>query len=446
MSNHLSAPQRRQKHEKAVFSGEFELTREFELPQRPATASGQPYDEARLLVRIGDEPVGFATIPLGPRPLSLAAVLEVIERDLDASACAELARQGLPPLLRSLSRCQAGGAQRGGLEAGEKGSESVTVVICTRNRAEALRVCLQSVRLLEHDAVEFVIVDNAPADDSTREVIMEIAVEDSRFRYVREPHPGLSWARNRGLAHATGEIIAYTDDDVRVDSLWLKGLLRGFHRRADVACVTGLVASASLELAAEQYFDARVSWSSTCEPRVYDARHGPAVIELHPYAAGGFGTGANFAFRTRLLREIGGFDESLGAGSHCAGGEDLDIFVRFLRAGYSISYEPAALVWHEHRTDQDDLRQQMYAYGKALSAYLFKYASSRRTALDVWRRLPQGIRHLGALAARSGQAGSQTGLAQELLLAELCGVMIGPLAYTRARWAQDAERRRVVAP
>jgi O-antigen biosynthesis protein len=439
MSNHPSAPQRRQTHEKAVFSGEFELTREFELPQRPATAFGQPYDEARLLVRIGGEPVGFATIPLGTRPLSLAAVLEVIERDLDASVCAELARQGLPPLSRSLSGSHAGGA-RGGLETGEQGSESVTVVICTRNRAEALRVCLRSVRLLEHGAVEFVIVDNAPADDSTREIIMEIAVEDSRFRYVREPHPGLTWARNRGLAHATGEIIAYTDDDVRVDRLWIKGLLRGFHRRADVACVTGLVASASLELAAEQYFDARVSWSSTCEPRVYDARHGPAGIELHPYAAGGFGTGANFAFRTRLLREIGGFDESL------PGAEDLDIFVRSLRAGYSISYEPAALVWHKHRTDQGDLSRQMYAYGRDLSAYLFKYASSRRSALDVWRRLPQGIRHLGALGVRSRRARSQAGLDRELLLAELRGMMIGPLVYARARWAQDSERRRVVAP
>jgi glycosyltransferase involved in cell wall biosynthesis len=446
MSNRPYAPQRRQKHEKAVFSGEFELDREFELPQRPITASGQPYDEARLLVRIGGEPVGFATIPLGSRPLSLAVVLEVIERDLSASVCAELARQGRPPLLRSLSGSLAGGARRGGLEAGEQGSESVTVVICTRNRAEPLRACLRSVRQLEHGAVEFVIVDNAPADDSTREVIMEIASEDSRFRYVREPHPGLTWARNRGLAHATSEIIAYTDDDVRVDRLWIKGLLRGFHRRADAACVTGMVASASLELPAEQYFDARVWWSSSCEPRAYDARHGPAGIELHPYAAGGFGTGANFAFRTRLLREIGGFDESLGAGSHCAGGEDLDIFVRVLRAGYSISYEPAALVWHEHRTDQDDLRRQMYAYGKALSAYLFKYASSRRTALDVWRRLPQGIGHLRALGMRSGRAGSQSGLGRELLLAELRGLMIGPLAYAQARRAQDSERRRAVAP
>ncbi|HWX46077.1 MAG TPA: glycosyltransferase, partial [Solirubrobacteraceae bacterium] len=428
---------------KAVFSGELEVTADFKLPPRPITTTGQPYDEARLLVRVGGEPVGFATVSLGDEPLSPARVLGVIERDLDASVQAELMRQGLPPL-RSL---EAGGeAPRGELLAGTPGSERVTVVICTRNRAEALRGCLRFMRLLEHGALEFVIVDNAPADDSTRDLVVKLAGEDARFRYVREPHPGLSWARNRGLAHATGEIVAYTDDDVRVDRLWIRGLLRGFHRRADVACVTGLVASASLELAEEQYFDARVWWSSSCEHQVYDARHGPVGLTLHPYAAGGFGTGANFAFRTGPLREIGGFDESLGAGSPCAGGEDLDIFVRLLRAGYSISYEPAALVWHEHRTDHDDLRRQMYAYGKALSAYLFKYASSRRTALDMWRRLPHGIGHLGALGRRSGQAGSQAGLARELLLAELRGAMTGPLAYARARRAQDSERRRMVAP
>jgi hypothetical protein len=88
----------------------------------------------------------------------------------------------------------------------------------------------------------------------------------------------------------------------------------------------------------------------------------------------------------------------------------------------------------------------MYAYGKALSAYLFKYASSRRTAVDVWRRLPQGIGHLSALGLRSGRAGSEAGLAHELLVAELRGALAGPLAYARARFMQDSERRGIVAP
>jgi GT2 family glycosyltransferase len=327
--------------------------------------------------------------------------------------------------------------------AGEQ-PRSVSVVVCTRNRALALAECLASLARIRHGTLEFVIVDNAPADESTCRAVIEIAARDPRFKYVREPLPGLSRARNCGLAHTSGEIVAYTDDDVRVDELWVKGLLRGFTRHGNVGCVTGLVASASLERPAEQYFDGRVWWSSSCEATVYDGaceRGG-----LYPYAAGAFGTGANFAARADVLREIGAFDESLGAGSRCDGGEDLDIFVRFIRAGYAIAYEPAALVWHEHRAGREDLRRQMYSYGKALSAYLFKYASSRATALDVLRRVPYGVRHLGVLGARSRRVGAQTGLAYEPVIAEVCGLIAGPLAYARARRAQDPERRRAVAP
>ena len=445
MRNRTIVQELPQEHERAVFSGEFELTHDSELPERPTTASGRPYDVARLLVRIAGEPVGFVMVPLGTKPLNQTAILEAIQQDLDASVKAEFRRQelsGVPPLNGSTT---AGIARQHNVGT-EQGSVPVTVVVCTRNRAHALPDCLESLRLLEHDALHFIIVDNAPLDDSTRDLVTEMASVDPRFQYVREPLPGLSRARNLGLAHTTSEIIAYTDDDVRVDPLWVKGLLRGFARRANVGCVTGMVASASLELPAEQYFDGRVWWSSSCEAIVYDARSGPASSALHPYAAGTFGTGANFAVRTDLLREIGEFDETLGAGSPCDGGEDLDIFVRFIRAGYSLSYEPAALVWHEHRSDRDDLRRQMYSYGKALSAYLFKYASSRRTALDILRRVPRGVRHLGVLGARSSRVGSQTGLAREPVLAEMRGLMAGPLAYARARHAQDPKRRRAVAP
>jgi GT2 family glycosyltransferase len=442
MGDRPSVSGQRGEHAKTVFSGGFELTRELELPQCPTTVSGKPYDEARLLV---GEPVGFVTIPLGNGSLSRAVILQAIQRDLDAPVKAELARQALPGSC-SLNGSNTVQASWQELDVEQPREVSVSVVVCTRNRAHVLPDCLYSLKRLEHGAIDFIIVDNAPLDDSTRDVVMEVASDDPRFQYVREMMPGLSHARNRGLAQTKSEIIAYTDDDVRVDPLWVKGLLRGFGRRSDVGCVTGLVASASLELPAEQYFDGRVWWSSRCEARVYDAQCGPVGMALHPYAAGAFGTGANFAVRTALLREIGAFDESLGAGSLCDGGEDLDIFVRFIRAGYSISYEPAALVWHEHRADRDDLSRQMYAYGKSLSAYLFKYMSSRRTAFDMLRRMPQGLRHLGVLALRSRRVGSRTGLAYEPGIAEIRGLLAGPLAYARARRAQDPERRRAVAP
>jgi glycosyltransferase involved in cell wall biosynthesis len=423
-----------------VFSAAFELTAAFELPARPSTSRGRRYDEARLLVRIGGEPVGFVTVPMAEEPLSRATVRAAIRRELALAVDAELSRQGLP----ALTSLNCAPLDRPSAELAAQPQRSVSVVVCTRDRANALSDCLASLRRLEHDQLEFVIVDNAPSDDSTSRVVGELAQEDRRFHYVREPAPGLSRARNTGLARTTSEIIAYTDDDVRVDPLWVKGLLRGFARQPGVACVTGLVASASLELPAEQYFDGRVWWSSSCQPTVYDARCDRGA--LYPYAAGAFGTGANFAARTEALREIGAFDESLGAGSPCDGGEDLDIFVRFIRAGYSISYEPAALVWHEHRAGPDALRRQMYAYGKALSAYLFKYVSSPATAGDVLRRVPHGLRHLAVLGARSRRVGTRTGLAYDPAMAELRGLLAGPLAYALARRRQDPERRRAVAP
>lgn len=432
-------------HERTIFSGACELTDAFQLPARPQTASGKPYDEARLLVRLGGEPIGFVTLPLRTEPLSQATVIQAVRRDLHAQLTAELTRQdcaGEEPL----SYDGAGLVSQHSLELRKRTAISVSVVVCTRNRAQVLADCLHSLRALDHDSLEFVIVDNAPGDDSTRDLVSALAREDPRFNYIREPQAGLSRARNRGLTHASGDVVAYTDDDVRVDPLWIKALLRGFARRSDVGCVTGMVASASLELPSEQYFDRRVWWSSTCEACVYDAQNGPAGSALHPYAAGKFGTGANFAVRTELLRKIGEFDECLGAGSPCDGGEDLDIFVRFIRAGYSISYEPAALVWHEHRSDPEALRRQMYAYGKSLSAYVFKYASSPSTAVDVLRRLPHGLRYLGLLSVRSRRAGSAAGMASEPAVAEMRGLIAGPAAYLRARRAQEPERRRAVAP
>lgn len=442
MSKHALASPSPNAHEKTIFSADFELNCDFELPRAPTTTMGRPFDEARLLVRLRGEPVGFVTVPLGTQPLDRDAILQAIERDLAAAVEAERARQKSHGALSDLGIADP--LHKDGVN--QPQPTTVSVVVCTRNRAHILPGCLDALRHIKHDAVDFIIVDNAPSDKSTHDVVTAITKEDQRFRYVREMLPGLSHARNSGLAHATSAIIAYTDDDVRVDPLWIRALLRGFARRSNVGCVTGMVASASLELPVEQYFDGRVGWSSSCEPGVYDAHHGPVGKALHPYAAGSFGTGANFAVRAKLLREIGGFDECLGAGSPCQGGEDFDIFVRFIRAGYSLAYEPAALVWHEHRSGPDDLHRQMYGYGKSLSAYLFKYMSSPRTALDISRRLPHGIRHLGVLGARSNRMGSQTGLARGPVKAEIRGLVAGPFAYVRARRSQSPERRRAVAP
>jgi GT2 family glycosyltransferase len=281
--------------------------------------------------------------------------------------------------------------------------------------------------------LEILIVDNAPRDTATELVFDDVVGDDPRFQYVVEPRPGLSRARNRALDVARGQIIAFTDDDVRVDPHWIAGVRLGFGRAPDVACVTGLVATASLTTRAERYFDARVWWSSSCVQRLFRESRGPQDPLIHPFAAGLFGTGANMAFRRDVILRLGGFDEAFGAGSPTGGSEDLDAFVRVLRSGYALSYEPSALVWHEHRATDEALTAQMYSYGRGLSAYITKYLTQRDTIGPVLIRAPRAIWHLLALQKRSEAAASEAQLPPGVKSAEMRGFLLGPFAYLKAR-------------
>jgi len=414
------------------------------------SADGREYGSLLALVRLHGDPLRMIEVPVERGRVTTSAQADAIwtaaraelEQHARTYKCIEpgaVTRDALTSGLPTVGRCQSRGIEHVELP-------FMSVIVPTARRPEQIQTCVESLCRLRYPRLEIIVVDNAPEDEGICHLVNSLAELDHRIRYVPEPTRGLSRARNCGLRHASGDLIAYTDDDVRVDQDWIMGLLRGFGRRPDVACVTGLVASASLERPAEKYFDARVWWSSSCEPRVYDATRGPTDPRLHPYAAGQFGTGANFAFRASTLRAIGGFDESLGAGSRTGGGEDLDVFVRVIRSGYALAYEPAALVWHEHRVDEDDLRRQMYAYGKGLSAYLTKYVLSRHTCLDMLRRLPRGLRHLRVLGARSGDAVARSGLDRRLMLAELYGLCMGPWSYVLARREQDRGNLSKVAP
>lgn len=408
-----------------IWTGQLEL----DGPALPATLEdeqGRPFAQARILIRAAGTPLGFLQLPTA-------------SGRTDLEAAVSRARAAFGP-----------GVERARAERdwhAEAADRLVSVVLCTRNRAAGARRTLESLLALRHRDLEIVVVDNDPDDGTTRAVVEELAADHPRLRYVLEPRRGLSRARNRGLDEARGELIAFTDDDVSVDPLWVNGLLRGFAREPNVACVTGLVASASLSRPAEQYFDQRVWWSSSCEPRVFTARRGPGDSPLHPYTAGAFGTGANFAARTAVLRSLGGFDECLGAGSPTRGGEDLDIFVRLIGAGHALCFEPSALVWHEHRVDDDSLRSQMYAYGLGLTAYLTKHLLARGSRAAMLRRLPGGLWHGLMLMRRSRRAGTTATLEQhDMARVELRGMLAGPLVYLRARGAANPEHVRAVAP
>lgn len=374
-------------------------------------APDDSFDSARVLVRLGGIPVDFVQRPLDAGRL---AALEVIEA---------LA----PDAIERVRACAARVATAPG------SSAEATIVVCTRDRPAQLRSCLRGLRALDDPRLEILVVDNAPSDDRTHVAFCAEVADDPRFKYVLEDRPGLSRARNRGLAEAAGDLVLFTDDDVRIDRHWVREMRAGFGRRADVACVTGLVCTASLGTAAEHYFDGKVSWSDRCEPRVYD-RHTPGMDALYPYAAGLFGTGASMAFRAETLRSLGGFDEALGVGTPTGGGEDLDIFVRVIQGGYAIAYEPAAIVWHYHRSDVDGLSRQMFGYGSGLSAFITKHLWNRSTRRDLVRRIPGGVRRVFTLSRDSQKVVAAEALpSRALMLRELRGMAAGPVLYARSR-------------
>ena len=404
-----------------------------EVPGRlPVPADPASYDAVRVLVRLHGESLTFVERPVVDDHFVLGDVVTDLSSDARARLDAHLAEDhgsvqtvdGVPYVHAPVDCTRARPA-----------GPTMTVVVCTRNRGEALRSCLARLARMDYPGLDFVIVDNAPTDDSTEAAFLAEVGEDTRFRYVVEPRPGLSCARNRGLAEATGELIAYTDDDVSVDPRWADALVTGFLRRPDVACVTSLVCTASLETPAEHYFDGRVSWAARCEPRVYDAV-APEGDALYPYSAGLFGTGAGMAFRTSVIRELGGFDEALGAGTRTAGGEDLDGFVMVLQGGHAIAYEPSSVVWHHHRADLAGLQKQMYAYGTGLTAFLVKHLLDRRTRGPLLKRIPRGIVKMASIPKATQQtvAPVATGIpARNLLLREFAGMAMGPALYGLAK-------------
>ncbi|MER7435658.1 glycosyltransferase family A protein, partial [Pseudonocardia alni] len=153
---------------------------------------------ARLLVTVGGTPQGQVTVPLRAGRAT-AAELSLAVAALPAAGTVAVAPSAADP---------------------------VTVVVATRNRPESLARCLRAVLASDHPALSVVVVDNDPDDERT-ELAVRAAGSD-RVRYVREPRRGASIGRNRGLAEARTEIVAFTDDDTEVDPAWASRIAGAF--------------------------------------------------------------------------------------------------------------------------------------------------------------------------------------------------------------------------
>lgn len=307
-----------------------------------AVPGAEGYERARLLVRKGHNVVGFVTIDIAEGRADHGEVQAALRELPDVHDCLAEA---------SIER------------------QPFSVIVCTRDRPDDLRTALNSLLRLKYEAdVQIVVVDNAPATNTTRDLVAGLG--DDRVVVVTEPKPGLSNARNAGVHAARNEWIAFTDDDVVVDPDWLEGLARGFTRGGDSTwCVSGLVPTGELRSPSQAWFDQRIGWSSALLPRIFDLKSPPADVPYFPFQVGRYGTGANFATKRSVVNSVGGFDAHLGAGTASKGGEDIDFFYRVIARGGHLVYEPSALVWHRHRETVEALKSQAVGYGRGLAAW-----------------------------------------------------------------------------
>jgi GT2 family glycosyltransferase len=291
-------------------------------------------------------------------------------------------------------------------------------------------------------------VDNRPWEPDRRAAVETLASEDGRVRYVAEPRPGSSVARNRGLAETSANVVAFTDDDVIVDAGWLDWLVRPLELDPRVAVTTGLVLPASMETPEQEWFERHSGFGKGFTRMVFDLDDHRVERVLYPYWGAAFGSGNSMAFRRSALVASGGFDPALGVGSRALAGGDIDAFSTMLVRGHRLVYEPRAVCWHDHRADRASLERQIFGYSVGFSAIMTKWALRRpRLLRDLagallrmsvpsthhrsrgGTELPHEIERLRTQLRMSRRQG--------ILALQLRGYALGPLFYIRSvLWAR----------
>lgn len=214
-----------------------------------------------------------------------------------------------------------------------------SVVVCTRNGAATLRPCLESLQRLHYSNHEVILVDDGSTDATD-----EIARSFPFVRYLRQEPLGLSAARNVGAKAATGDIIAYTDDDCVIDPDWLLHLSHAFDSSEWVAAGGPNIPPAP---------------RSRTEAVVAAAPGAPTHIMLNDVEAEHL-PGCNLAIRRDALLSIGGFNPVFRAA-----GDDVDVCWRLREAGGRLRFAPGATVWHHRRNTVEAYLKQQRGYGHA---------------------------------------------------------------------------------
>lgn len=233
---------------------------------------------------------------------------------------------------------------------------TISLVVCTRNRAAWLPQTLEALSALRMDRPwELVFVNNGSTDDTGRILSGFAAPGHCSVTIVDEPVAGLGRARNAGWRAASGDILVFTDDDCYPDPEFLSAVESCFAGRERLGVVGGRV----------------LLYDPSDAPMTIQTRADPVEITPRSFIPAGLIHGANFSFRRAALEAVGGFDERFGAGTKfpC---EDVDVIARICAEGWEGRYDPAPVVYHHHRRKAADVPGLMRGYDLGRGAYYAK--------------------------------------------------------------------------
>jgi GT2 family glycosyltransferase len=270
---------------------------------------------------------------------------------------------------------------------------TVSVIVCTRDRAESCRSTLAGLLETSPANCELVVVDQTQ-DGSTLAALVTLAGFESVV-YLQSDPRGSSAARNEGSVAAAGELLLYTDDDCVPEPGWVRAWLDCFANEPETGIGFGQVSCPP--------FDPTKGFTGSFIPR--NGSHG---VELFRQGAGRVGMGANMAVRRRVWEVLEGFDEGMGPATRFPAAEEVDLAYRACRAGYRIRHLAAARVRHFGYRQGADASRLVRGYAAGIAAMYAKharcgdleairllFAETAHHTSNVTRHLLSGSRPLG---------------------------------------------------
>ncbi|MBW4523137.1 MAG: glycosyltransferase [Scytolyngbya sp. HA4215-MV1] len=374
----------------------------------------EAYNDLQILVRHHHQPLGWVYLSHNH---SAGLSAEQLQQSINEQLGWEIARATLEYEML------------GHLEPADQPAPPISVIVCVRYPSAQLQRCLASLLQIDYPNFEVIVVDNTSPTEKAAQWKNQWSI-----RYIYEENPGLGCARNRGIAEARYDIVAFIDDDMVADRLWLRAIAQAF-ADPEVMAVTGLSAPGQLVTDAQYLYEffyggmvqkmhrQKIRKDFLAIDRLAHWQPVPEKDLLHIHKQV---VETNVAFRRSVFSKIGGFSHALGMDISSHYGSEVELLHRLVTQGHTLAYEPAMVVWHTTQPPMSTLWQTLYHKNCGLGAFLLTCAISGRVGWLSLGRFFVRFWLIEQIVRRLRRPGK---VPRSLILFELLGMLMSPFVY-----------------